>query len=187
MYPTKMEANGNIYNINSDFRIALACLRALNDSEISDTERFYAIETLLLGSDVREEDELIIKDKIALYLRCGKEENISDEEVDMDYIQDYDEITTSIRSCYFNLDVEKMDYLHWWEFNKLIKGLSSDCLLNRIRDIRNIDLRDIKDKKEREKIIKAKKQVALKKQQPKQNDDEKQSQDDFYRLLNGGK
>lgn len=186
MYPTKMEANGNIYNINTDFRVALACIKALNDEEISDLERFYAIETLLLGSNVKEEDELVLKEKIAIYLRCGEEKNVADSEVDMDYLQDYDEITTSIRSCYYNLNVDKMDYLHWWEFNKLIKGLSTDCLLNRIRDIRNIDLRDIKDKKERERIIRAKKQVALKKQQPKQNEEEKQSQDDFYRLLNGG-
>ena len=39
MYPTKMEANGRLYKINTDFRIGLACFRALNDFEITDTEK----------------------------------------------------------------------------------------------------------------------------------------------------
>ena len=52
MYPTKMEANGHIYPINTDYKVGLACFKALNDTEITDTERFYAIETLLLGENV---------------------------------------------------------------------------------------------------------------------------------------
>ena len=65
MYPTKMEANGHIYPINTDYRVALACFRAINDAEISNLERFYAVETLLLGTEVLEQDELILKEKIA--------------------------------------------------------------------------------------------------------------------------
>ena len=85
MYPTKMEANGHIYPINTDYRVALACFRALDDDEITDLERFYAVETLLLGSDVLEEDEMILKDKIALYLKCEREDETSDDEIDFDY------------------------------------------------------------------------------------------------------
>ena len=38
MYPTKMEANGHIYPINTDYRVALACFRALDDDEITFTD-----------------------------------------------------------------------------------------------------------------------------------------------------
>ena len=65
MYPTKMEANGHIYPINTDYRVALACFRAINDAEISNLERFYAVETLLLGTEVLEQDELILKDGVS--------------------------------------------------------------------------------------------------------------------------
>ena len=36
------------------------------------------------------------------------------------------------------------------------------CVLNRVRNLRNFDLKDIKDSKERDKIRKAQQQVALK-------------------------
>ena len=62
-YPEYMEANGNLYKINTDFRVGLACLKAIDDNAINDIERFYAIETLLLGFDVREEDEKILQEK----------------------------------------------------------------------------------------------------------------------------
>ena len=64
MYPTKMEANGHIYKINTDYRIALACFKAIYDPEINDVERFYAVETLLLGENVLEEDEKILQNNI---------------------------------------------------------------------------------------------------------------------------
>ena len=65
MYPTKMEANGRIYEIDTDFRTAIACFKAINDMELTDLERFYAVETLLLGDLVFPQDEDILKDKIA--------------------------------------------------------------------------------------------------------------------------
>ena len=67
MYPTKMEANGHIYNINTDYRIALACLRAIDDDEITNLERYLAIEGLLLGYNVDNDDRGILQDKIATY------------------------------------------------------------------------------------------------------------------------
>lgn len=182
MYPTKMEANGHIYNINTDYRIALACLKAIDDEEISDLVRFYAIETLLLGEDVLFEDEPILREKIAIYLRCGRETNMSNDEIDMDYFQDEVEIKTSIRQCYNNLDISKLDYLHWYEYNELISGLTSDSLLNRIRDLRNYDTSDIDNPKQLEQILKAQQRVALKKKQPKLTKEQQESVDRVFKL-----
>ena len=99
MYPTKMEANGRVYPINTDYRVALACFKALEDAEINDIQRYYAIQTLLLGNNVLEEDEEILKPKIELYLRHGEKENTSNEEIDMDYLQDEITSKVSIRQC----------------------------------------------------------------------------------------
>lgn len=185
MYPTKMEGkNGHIYNINTDYRIALACFKALNDTEITDLERFYAIETLLLGEDVLEEDEPILKEKISNYLRCGKKENIEVEEKDFDYLQDEQEVKTSIRQCYNNLDIGKLEYLHWYEYNELISGLTNDSLINKIRDLRNYDISDIKDEKQKKKIIEAQQRVALKEEHIKT--DEEKEIDEFWNNIIGG-
>lgn len=171
IYPTKMEANGHIYPINTDYRVALACFRAINDSEISDIERFYAIEVLLLGEDVFQEDEDVLRDKLAVYLRCGKEENTNQDEIDSDYIQDEEITRTSIRQCY-HINLNEMPYLHWYEYNELISGLTSESVLNKIRELRGYDETKIDNPKERDRIHKAKESVALKSKESKYTQEE---------------
>jgi len=82
--------------------------------------------------------------------------------------------------------------MDWQKFNKLINGLSNSelgncCVLNRVRNLRNYDVKDIKDVNERNKIIKAKEQVALKKykkdKEVKLTDKQQKSVDEFYKAL----
>ena len=183
MYPTKMEANGHIYDINTDYRIALACFKAINDIEINDIERFYAIETMLLGNNVLEEDEQILHDKIAKYLRCGKDENVSEEERDFDYLQDEVATRTSIRQSY-HINLNEISYMHWYEYNELISGLTSESLLNKIRDLRSYDLSEISDEKRKQKIIEAQQRVALKEEHIKTK--EEKEIDEFWNKIVGG-
>ena len=186
MYPTKIEANGHIYNINTDYKIAFACLRAIDDEEITNLERYLAVETLLLGTGVNNDDRTILQDKIAIYLRCGKEENTSINEIDFDYLQDETDVRTSIRQVY-GLNLNEINYLHWWEYNELISGLIPDSLINRIRDTRNLDEKDYKDSATKEKIRKAKEMVAIKKKhkQRELTEEEKKNMEEFYRLKEG--
>lgn len=183
MYPTQMEANGHIYDINTDYRIALACFKAINDTEINDIERFYAIETMLLGNNVLEEDEQILHDKIAKYLRCGKDENVSEEERDFDYLQDEEATRTSIRQSY-HINLNEISYMHWYEYNELISGLTSESLLNKIRNLRSYDLSEVTDEKRKQKIIEAQQRVALKEEHIKT--EEEKEIDEFWNKIVGG-
>lgn len=185
MYPTKIEANGHIYNINTDYRIALACLKAINDDEISDFQRYIAIETLLLGTDIIDSDREVLKQKIEIYLRCGESENTPDTEIDFDYFQDDRYIKTSIRQCYHGLNLNNIQYMHWWEYNDLISGLAPDSVLNRIRELRQYNENDIKDPNEREKIKKAKQHVALKRKKKKVEltEEEMRNVEQFYKKM----
>lgn len=181
MYPTKIEVNEHIYNVNTDYRIALACLKAVNDKELTDLERLYAIEGLLIDDDIFPEDENILKEKIAFYLRCGNNENVSDDEIDMDYFKDEAIIKTSIRQCY-HMNLNDYDYLHWWEYNELISGLTNETILNRVRELRKYDLSQIKDPVEREKMRKAKEHVSLEEYEEQElTEKEKASIEQFYR------
>lgn len=179
-YPTKMEANGNIYPINTNYKVALACIKASNDEETTEVEKLYAMETLLLGLDVREQDEYTLIPKIFKYLRCGAEENTSDDEVDMDYFQDEQIIRTSLRQCY-KMTPEEIDNLSWYEYNELIAGLTEETLLNRIRDIRSKNPNEEKDLKRRNELIKAKERVALKPREQKITKQREQSIEQFYK------
>ena len=180
VYPTKMEVNGHIYPINTNYKVGLACLKAINDDSLTVLERYLAIETLLLGPDVLEDDEKGLQDKIAKYLRCGKEQNVSESEIDMDYFQDEAIIQTSLRQCY-KMTPEEINELSWYEYNDLISGLTEETLLNRIRDIRSKDPSEIKDSKERNRLMKMKESVALRPREHKRTKKEEQSVLQFYK------
>lgn len=180
MYPQFIEVNGNKYKINTDYRIALACFNAINDAEISDTERFYAVLCLLLGTDVKEQDEALAFKKCEVYLRCGKETNPSDDEIDMDYELDMRYINTSFRSCY-HIDL-KNENLHWWEFNEMIEGFDEQSIMSKVRNIRNIDINEITDEKQKQDLIKAKERVALKEKEKPKTKEEKEA-DEFFNAM----
>ena len=167
-YPFYVEVNGKRYKINTDFRYAIKCNEIAQDDSIGDFERALAIIYTLFGDEGIENPndyEKLLK-MAQKYLLCGKEIDGSADKPDMDFIEDYAYIKTSFRSDYgIKLDEENM---HWYEFMEMMNGLSNSelgdcCILNRVRNLRNFDMKDIKDPKERDKIKKAKESVALKK------------------------
>lgn len=185
-YPEYIEVNGNEYKINTDYRVALQCLKVVEDETISDTERFYAILCLLLGTNVKQEDEVEAFKKCAIYLRCGKEINPTNDEIDMDYEQDKGYINASFRSRY-QIDIKK-ENMHWWEYNELITGFGETEVLSQIRYIRNKPLSECSDEKERQELIKQKEQFALKKKEivKEKTEEEKEIDNLFDNLLKKG-
>lgn len=176
-YPTYVIVNNHRYDIDTDFRTAIECNQIAQDETIGDFERMLAVIYKLFGEKAIKcaDDYQMLLEMAKKYLSCGKEKEITsptNETPDMDYIEDYDYIEASFMSDYhIDLSTEKM---HWWKFFKLLNGLSNSdmgncCILNRVRNLRNLDLRTIQDVKEREKIRKAKEEVALKKYSKKYN------------------
>ena len=184
-YPEYAKVNDRIYKIRTDFRIALKCNNIAQDGSIGNLERTLAIIHILFenGLDNPKDYEKLLE--IARkFLGCGKEAEQSNEEPDMDYNEDMDYIEASFMSDY-RIDLTK-ENIHWWKFNKLINGLSNSetgncCVLNRIRNLRNYDTKDIKDAKEKAKIEKAKQQVALKRYK-KENNLTKEQEESMRRL-----
>ena len=190
-YPKYVKIGEKKYKINTDFRVAIECQEIALDDSIGDFERALAIIYKLFGDDGLDDSNNYEKllELAQKYLSCGKEvNNKTNEEPDMDFIQDMPYIKASFRSDYnINLDDEEM---HWWEFYDLINGLSNSemgncCVLNRIRNLRTFDTKDIKDQKELAKINEAKKQVALKKREVKKEltYEQKRNIDNFYEKI----
>lgn len=189
-YPEYVKVEDKTYKINTDFRTAIECQSIATDENIGDYERSLAVIYKLFGEEGINTPshyarllELAIK-----YLSCGKElDNKNNEEPDMDYEQDMDYIEASFMSDY-QIDLTNTD-MHWWKFSKLINGLSNSemgncCVLNRVRNLRNYDTKDIKDSKELEKIKKEKEQVALKKKNKKVNitSEQQKNIENFYKM-----
>lgn len=182
-YPHFARIREHKYKINTDFRVALKCNK-IAESDIQEEERSLAIIYLLFGEEglnTPEDWEDLIK--IALkYLSCDKKEiNNNEDEVDMDFEQDWEYIKTSFFYDY-GMKIEPKTYMHWWEFYSLLCGLSDKCILNRVRFVRTFDVSNIKDDKEKEKWIKQKEQVALKKNVSK-TDEERRLDELFEKQL----
>lgn len=187
-YPEYAEIDGKRYKINTDFRVAIECNRIAQDESIGNLERAMAIIYKLFGDEGLDDDNNYMKllDIARKYLSCGKEVEVDDEKQDMDYYEDMDYIEASFMSDY-HIDLTSTN-MHWWKFYNLINGLSNSelgdcCILNRIRNLRNFDVSEIKDSKEREKILKAKKSVELNKYKKKPTKEQEENVEHFIELL----
>ena len=190
-YPKYVKIGDKKYKINTDFRVAIECQEIALDDSIGDFERALAIIYKLFGDDGLDDSNNYEKllELAQKYLSCGKEiDSKTNEEPDMDFIQDMDYIEASFMSDY-NIDLASTE-MHWYKFYNLINGLSNSemgncCVLNRIRNLRSFDTKDIKDQKELAKINEAKKQVALKKREVKKEltYEQKRNIDNFYEKI----
>lgn len=191
--PEYVKIGNKKYKINTDFRVAIECNDIAQSGSIGDIERPLAIIYKLFGDEGlnNSEDWDKLLELGMKYLTLNKELEDTDEEPDMDFNKDMDYIEASFMSDYrIDLADAKM---HWWKFFNLIEGLSNSeigncCVLNRIRNLRTFDVSQIKDQKEKRKIIEAKKKVALNKENEniKITDKEIESQNRFFDLLDGG-
>lgn len=186
MYPEYVQVGDKKYKINTSYKTAIQCNAIAEDDNINDIERALAIIYKLFGEEALEdvENRETLLEKAKKYLSCGVD-NVeqSNEPRDMDFIEDMPYIKASFMSDY-HIDLNKID-MHFWEFYELINGLSNSemgncCVLNRVRNLRNFNLAEIKDSKEREKIRKAKNSVALKRNKKKATKVQEQSAREFY-------
>lgn len=95
-------------------------------------------------------------DDIIWFYSCGKsEEKTSQKEKTnrknkqiYSYVFDNDLIYSAFKNQY-NIDLEEIDYLHWWKFKAMFNGLKADNKIVEIMGYRSIELSEIKDKEMR--------------------------------------
>lgn len=180
MYPEYAEICGKRYKINTDYRVALRCFDVINDQSIGDCERSLAIIYLLFGIVPDEHADKFLE-KASYFLQCGKEQESSQKERDIDFNLDSGYIMASFMSDY-HIDISKMD-MHFWQYIDLIQGLTKNCVLSRVRELRNYDLSEIKDPKQRNEMATAKKAVEL---PIKLTAEEQKAVDEFEKLFEMG-
>ena len=61
----------------------------------------------------------------------------------------------------YGIDLETVEYLHWWKFRMLFDGLSDDTEIKQRIMYRGINLSDIKDRDERKRILKIQRSIQL--------------------------
>ena len=169
-YPEEAEIFGKIYKINTDYRYGLAAFEAIDSNELNDTTRAIAVVVILFGQENEDGEIENVPDEtpemlqkaldIAGRFLCGQElkgAKLSKKDMDFNYDRKY--IKDSFMSDY-QIDIDRKQ-MHWWEYCDFIAGFTDDSILSKIRDIRNIDLSEYRDTKQKEKLKEAMENVAL--------------------------
>lgn len=107
----------------------------------------------------------------------------------MDFVKDKKLIESSFKYDY-GYNPYQMKYLHWWDFYNDVCNLSNSefgscCVLSRVRTLRTYDTSQIKDIATREKIERAKEQVALRKVIDNRTDEQRRLDELFEKQLRG--
>lgn len=190
--PTKVKVKDTLYDINTDFRVALEVNDIARDKSIGDYERALAIIYKLYGeAGLKCEDQEKLLELAMKYLQVQEGgEQVNDNKYNLDFSKCEGLIRSSFKYDY-GYDPYELDYLHWYDFYNDLGNLSGSefgncCVLNRVMTIINYDTSKIKDSKERTKINNAKKELIRKycetKETPISKDQERNARE-LYKAL----
>lgn len=161
------ERIGNI-EFNTDFRNSILFEMLMQDKKISKKNKvIQAIKLYYPKIEQITKFEKAIEDMLWFY-RCGKElansNNRSTEKNKNKQVYSYEFDDNYIYSAFlqqYNIDLQDIEYLHWWKFRAMFDGLSKDTKIMEIMGYRVIDLRIIKDKQEKNRLKKLKELYRL--------------------------
>ena len=167
--PKSVTIGDEDYSISSNFRTFVLFEMLLMDENLSDDDKLEEIVNLVFdGEPPPKITEEVINTIIDFY-KCGrvirkpktkatqeknKNKRVYDFSVDDGYIY-------SAFLSEYHIDLNEIDYLHWWKFRSLFEGLPSDCEFVKIMGYRGTDVSAIKDKNERSRILKMQALYAL--------------------------
>lgn len=193
--PQYVKVDDKLYKINTDFRIALECNKIAEDESIGNLERAMAIIYKLFGEDGLDcENQNKLLELGMKYLLLGREEkslkNDSHDKYELDFNKCIGLIKASFKFDY-KYDPYELEYLHWYDFYNDLESLSTSefgncCILNRIVSILEQEPKEIKDSKQRQKLIDAQKLLKekyCKKEEKKMTKEQEESARAFYKSL----
>lgn len=166
--PEYVNVDGELYKINTDFRVALECDKIARNKKIGDYERALAVIYKLFGEkglNCLNQNRLI---ELAMkYISLGNTEKSLKTNSHDKYKLDFEKCKGLISSSFrydYNYNPYDLNYLHWYDFYNDLENLSSNefgscCILNRIISLFNYDTSKIKDNKERAKMNEAKEEL----------------------------
>ncbi|MDU2670403.1 MAG: bacteriophage Gp15 family protein [Clostridium sp.] len=153
LVPTIVNIDNKEYEINSDFRTSILFELLMQDGTIGEDDKiFMALQ--LYYPDIPENIKKAIEQMLWFY-RCGKDVSSSkgngkSKGVTQIYSFEYDD--DYIYSAFldqYNIDLQDIEYLHWWKFKALFKALKDDNMIVKIMGYRSMDLSKVKDKEQK--------------------------------------
>ena len=150
--PTTVEIDGVDYEIYSDFRIGILFEMLMCDREYSDSEKI--MQALELYYPVIPADVNAAVEKILWFYQGETTEYTSKSGGKRaNQIYSYEHDAEYIYAAFldqYGINLQQVDYLHWWEFKALFKGLKSDNEIVKIMGFRAMEIdRDMSKKEQK--------------------------------------
>ena len=156
--PKSVVIGSKEYEINSNFRTSILFEQMIQDTTLNEFDKIK--HTILLYYNEIPDDLQEAIDKAMWFYRGGKDLNKktnSDGSSEQLYDWDYDdELIYSAFLSQYNIDLQDIEYLHWWKFRALFNSLNKSNKISEVMEIRSIKLSDIKDKEQRKQYQKLK-------------------------------
>lgn len=153
LLPTSLTVCGAEKQINSDFRIALLFESLMDDPEISNEDKIIqAVELFFVDLPETKEELTESIGQLLWFYRCGKEpneymkrkaekkkdSNVKEPRIyDINYDDDY--IYAAFMQQY-RINLNQIEYMHWWEFRALFKALTNETEFVKIMEYRGMDI-----------------------------------------------
>lgn len=184
--PKKVKIDGEYYKVNSDFRTSILFGLLMQDNSIEEENKIYMALELYYPVIPSNINEAI--NQMLWFYRCGKDiakskGNGKGKSVTQIYSFEHDDdyIYAAFIDQY-GIDLQDIDYLHWWKFKAMFKGLKEDNEIVKIMGYRSVELSKIKDKEQKAYYKKMKELYKI----PISKDEENKLKEIEEALLKGG-
>lgn len=185
LVPTTINIDNKEYEINSDFRISILFELLMQDNSMGDKDKFLMALQLYYPVIPESVNEAI--EQMLWFYKCGKDVrkskgNGKGKSVTQIYSFEHDDdyIYAAFMDQY-SIDLQDIEYLHWWKFKAMFKSLKEDNEIVKIMSYRSMDISKIKDKEQKAYYKKMQELYKI----PVSKDDENKLKEIEEALLNG--
>ena len=153
LVPTSVNIDNEEYDINSDFRISILFELLMQDNTMGDKDKMLMALKLYYPVTPNNLNEAI--EQMLWFYRCGKDvrkSKLNGKGKSVTQIYSFEHDDDYIYAAFmdqYGIDLQDIEYLHWWKFKAMFKSLKEDNEIVKIMSYRSIDLSEIKDKEQK--------------------------------------
>lgn len=154
-YPVQAQVNEKKYEIRTNFRTSILFEMMIQDSSLDDGVKVR--KALDLYYPVIPDDLEAAIDTALWFYRCGREETAQQKRAASrrgksqiySFEHDAGYIYAAFLSVY-GIDLQDINYMHWWKFRFLFQSLPKDTEFVRIMEYRSMDINDKMPKEQKD-------------------------------------
>lgn len=132
--PQSLTVGGEEFEIDADFRSCLTVILAYEDEALTEQEKAFVLLSRIFKGDIPKENIKEALDKATWFINCGEEPGRGGERL-YSFEQDAKYIYSAISQSH-GIDLQGVDFLHWWQFCYLFLDLDKDCFFTQLIDLR---------------------------------------------------